>query len=265
MESIIVDDITILFESDEKPAANLFANACKKSVPLIYDTWGLNVPPKCQVYVMTSWQQFLLHSAPWYRKVIILITFPLLYLNINKEWSKIAGWALPYQPTIGVKPPTLLNLQNKAIGEKIYVQETDLNRKAQGYLCHELVHACSNHLKLPLWLNEGIAMYTVDKLIGNPTVKDETLQLLNIYPHKHKLLNYRNLMNADVDGIVYNYVRGYWLTRFLEKNCTGFLSTLLRKRQNERELVRLISNKLSIRLEDFWNEIDKKIVKEFVL
>ena len=39
MESIIVDDITILFDSDEKPAANLFADACKKSVPLIYDTW----------------------------------------------------------------------------------------------------------------------------------------------------------------------------------------------------------------------------------
>lgn len=263
MESIIIGNITILFDANEGPAANLFADASIKSAPVIYDMWGLRIPPKCKIYVMTSWRQFRFHSIPWYKKIIFLITFPVQYFKNNKEWPKIGGWAYPHQPIIGLKTPALLDKQDKGIGQKIYVQETDLNKQAQKYLCHELTHACSSHLKLPLWLDEGIAMYTVDEFTGTPTVKGETLKLLNTYPHKHKLLNYHNLMNSDIDGIVYNYVRGYWLTRFLEKRYPGFLVTLLRERQNELELVRLISNKLSIQVEDFWNKIDQKMVDEF--
>jgi hypothetical protein len=263
MESIIADNVTIMFDSGDKPTADLFAEICAKSVPVIYDTLGLTIPPKCKVYVMTSWQKFLLHSAPWYRKILLLIIFPFYYFKINREWSKIAGWSLPYQPTIGVKAPALFASQDTEIGKKIYNHDPDLYRKIRGYLCHELVHACSYHLKLPLWLNEGIAMYTVDKFLGIQTVKSETLEFLNAHPHKSKLLNYRNLMSASIDDIAYNYVRGYWITKLLERNYPDFLRTLLQKPQKEHELVRLISDKLNIHQNDFWNRIDQKIVSTF--
>ena len=263
MESIIVDDITILFDPNEKPSADLLAETCAESIPVIFALWGLKVPPKCKIYVMTSWQKFLFQSAPWYRKIFIFLLFPLLYVQINRQWPKIAGWTLMGQPIIGIKAPSLLDLQDKEIGKKIYVPESDLNKKVQGYLCHELVHVCANHLKLPLWLNEGIAMYTVDKLSGKPTVKLETLKLLDNNPQKHRFLNYRTLANANVDEIVYNYVRGYWLARYLEKNYPGFVSQLLQKRQDERELLKHISDRLSIRPNEFWSRIDHKIVEEF--
>jgi hypothetical protein len=263
MESMIVDGITILFDIHEKAAADLLAEACIKSAPIIDATWGLKVPPKCKIYVMTSWQKFLFHSASWYGKILILFLFPLLYIRINKQWSKAAGWTLIGQPVIGIKAPSLLDLQDKELGKKLYVQELDLNRKIQGYLCHELVHACANHLKLPLWLNEGIAMYTVDKLRGEQTIKAETLNLLNDNLQKHKLLKYRELTNANVDDIVYNYVCGYWMTRYLEEKFPGFVRTQLQKRQDEREVVKHISDKLNIRPDQFWNIINHKVIEEF--
>lgn len=263
MESIIVDDITILFDVNEKPSADLLAKACTESIPVIFALWRLKVPPKCKVYVMTSWQKFLFQSAPWYRKILIFLLFPLLYVQTNKQWSKIAGWTLMGQPIIGIKAPALLDLQDKEIGKRIYLQESDLNKRVQEYLCHELVHVCANHLKLPLWLNEGIAMYTVDKLSGKQTVQMDTLKLLNNKPQKYRFLNYRTLANASTDEIVYNYVRGYWMTWYLEKNYPGFMSQLLQRRYDERELVKHISDRLSIRPDEFWSRIDHKIVAEF--
>ena len=34
----------------------------------------------------------------------------------------------------------------------------NLLEKIQHLTCHELVHACTAHLRLPFWLNEGIAV-----------------------------------------------------------------------------------------------------------
>ena len=132
-------------------------------------------------------------------------------------------------------------------------------------VCHELTHAFSIHLKLPVWLSEGIAMYAADIFTGRTTVKAETLEFIENYPHKKPLTNYSNLMSGNDDRIVYTYARGYWLTRYLELNYPGFIRSLLVKRQSKLKIEKQLSLKTGIPVKDLWNEIDKKIVAQFTL
>lgn len=257
MKNVIVDNIKILFNDEGKSAVDLFADACTRISPLIYEIWDLKTPSNCKIYIMTSWQSFLFHSASFPRKLFYVLTILLWYVRINREWPRIIGWTLPPHPTSGVKTPALIKLSDRKLGEKIFIQETNLDKIVQSAICHELVHAFSVHLKLPLWLNEGIAMYTVDKFIEKTTVKAETIKFLETYPHKHRPTNYRKLMRLDADSIVYNYVRSYWLTRYLEHNYPGFIKSLLVKHQSNRKIEKQLSVKTGIPLKEFWNEIDK--------
>jgi hypothetical protein len=64
---------------------------------------------------------------------------------------------------IGIKPPRLLEQSDRSIGVRMFVDEKDMKVNVQHVTCHELVHACSAHLELSTWLNEGIATVTTDQ------------------------------------------------------------------------------------------------------
>ena len=61
---------------------------------------------------------------------------------------------------IGIKPPRLLDRADRTIGGLLFRRGPDLHKKAELTTCHELTHACSARLKLPAWLNEGLAAVT---------------------------------------------------------------------------------------------------------
>lgn len=286
MKHVIVDNIKILYNDAGKPSVNLFADACRKSIPVIYETWGLKTPAKCKIYIMTSWLIFLWYGYSWPKKfcaaVLLLVSslvlslvfyrvFPLglliapliFYLIIIKLWFKIAGLTIPNHTTCGIKSPDLVDPAGGKLGRRIRIEYANSDSLVQSAICHELTHAFSIHLNLPVWLNEGIAMYAVDKFTGKATVKTETLEFIENYPHKKQSTSYSNLMSRNEDSIVYTYARAYWLTRYLELNYPGFIRGLLVKRQSKRKIEQQLSLKTGIPVKDFWNQIDNKIVAQF--
>lgn len=278
MKSVIVDNIKILFNAKGKSSVDLFADACTKASPLIYETWGLKTPRKCKVYIMTSWVIFILHGFSLTQKLLLFvlvlvlsIVFPfaipvvflIVLLERRKGWSEIAGLTIPHHSICGIKSPGLVDPAGGKIGRRIYIEYANSDSLVQAAICHELTHAFSVHLDLPVWLNEGIAMYAVDKFVGKTTVNMETLKFIEAYPHKNRSTNYSNLMSGSDDSTVYTYARSYWLTRYLEQNYPGFIKSLLVKRQSHRKIEKLLSSKTGIPLKDFWNEIDQKIVAQF--
>jgi len=278
MKSVIVDNIKILYNNAGKSSVDLFTDASRKSIPVIYETWGLKTPAKCKVYIMTSWVTFILHGFSFLQKFLLLVLFLILYimfpyaipvvflivfLEIRKRWSKIAGLTVQNHTTCGIKSPDLVDPAGVKLSRRIYIEYANSDSLVQAAICHELTHAFSIHLNLPLWLNEGIAMYAVDKFTEKTTVKTETLEFIENYPHKKPLTNYSNLMSGNDDRIVYTYARAYWLTRYLEHNYPGFIRDLLDKRQSKCKIEQQLSLKTGIPVKDFWNEIDKKIVAQF--
>ncbi len=145
----------------------------------------------------------------------------------------------------------------------INIKEDNEKIKLQNMICHELTHAYSRHLKLPMWLNEGLAMITTEKYIGKQTVKYESLKMLKYPPKEHKHGAYKNMPRMKDDTIAYHYAKGYWLTRFLHEKYPSVLKLLLQKRHSNRKAEKMIASALEIPRRKLWTEINNLAISHF--
>jgi len=261
----ISDRSVLYFDEDETEAALLLEEACVRSQEVIRHVWGLQEPPACRIYVMTSWPQFLFHSAPWHTAIVWGLLLPFWYRRLRKQWSFCGGWTLPYRhrPAIGVKPPRLLTETDRSIGELLFKKEPDLKKRVEHIACHELTHAYAAHLRLPMWLNEGIAMVTVDRYFGKQTVKDSTLDLVAGVWSKHREGVYHKLSRMNHEEVAYHYSRGYWFTRFLLERHPGLLLEIMSARQSHRSLEKRIASALGCSHRSLWETIDNTLLMHF--
>ena len=181
------------------------------SLRVINDSWGLEAPQDCRIYVMTSWMRFVFQSAPFPWRVVLALSLPLWPGRFRRTWEFSAAWTLRYgrRVVIGIKPPRLLELSNKRVGAYMYEPETDVQAKMRQLTCHELIHACSATLRLPAWLNEGLAFVTVDRCLGKRTIRLDTLDMLRRIQPKEPPPGYRELVRLEPELIAYHGVRGY--------------------------------------------------------
>jgi hypothetical protein len=264
MEAMPVEGLTVYFDADEREAAELVRRACEKSIWLIRECWGLNTPTDLRVYVLTTaWLRSTFHSAPWGRRILMGLTLPFWYFQVRQLWQVAGGWHQQYgqRRTVGIKTPQLMALSDTSIGSRIYIQESDFDNKVQHIACHELVHAFVAHLKLPLWLSEGLTTLTVDYCAKRATIKSKTIKTLNRSPGSTN--GTRKLNLRDPDATVYLYVRGYWLTRYIEETQPGLLKGLFTRRYSHSELETKIAAAYGMEHQRFWGKIDGTVAAHF--
>jgi hypothetical protein len=250
--------LTLFFDAEQREAAELIGQACEKSVPLIHDSWGLDPPKDCRVYVMTSWSRFVFQSAPWRRKMLFAVLLPFWALRARRLWRYAGGWVRSYgeRVAVGLKPPRLVQLGDSSIGDRIFVPAQDVYEKVQLNTCHELVHAFTDRLRLPVWLHEGLAMVTVDRFAGRHTVRPDTLEPIERWSERAGPGGIEELCLEDPDAVVYLYVRGYWLTRYVEETRPGLLKGLLARSLHSEVLENEIAVAYGKGREEFWSGID---------
>ncbi len=265
MASRTISGVRLVVDPGEQDTVDLIGVACGKAVPLIQECWGLETPRDCRIYVMTSWLGFVFQSAPWHWRIMLGATIPLWYSRARRTWPYSAAWTQRYgrRVVIGVKPPRLLEQSDRSIGVRIFVEEKDMRVNVQHVTCHELVHACSVHLRLPTWLNEGIATVTVDRFLERPTFREETLEFERGFPRKAAPPTYRELSRMGGEAIAYHGVRGYWLVRYLEEKCPGFLKRMFLLHRDPRTIEREMIAELGMEPGSFWGEIDDVVVGHF--
>lgn len=265
MERMSVAGLTLFFDVEEREAAGLIGQACERSVPLMQEHWGLDPPQECRVYVMTSWPRFVFHSAPWKQKIRLAVFLPLWALQARKLWRYAGGWVRSYgeRVVVGVKPPRLVQLGDSSLGERIFLPAQDLDEKVQQNTSHELVHGFTDHLRLPAWLHEGLAMVAVDRFCAKPTVRYETLETLERPSQRTSAEEREKLRLGDPEAVVYLYARGYWLTRYIDETRPGLLRGLLSRRRGHGELEGEIAAAYGKGQEAFWREIDSALVTHF--
>jgi hypothetical protein len=258
---------TLRIECDPEDAATgrVLAGACEDALRLAKDSWGLDPPGNCCLYVMTSWRDFVFRSAPWPWKVMLALNYPLWSARVRRAWPISAGWTQHYggRIAIGIKPPRLLEISDKSVGVHMYVEEKDPVVKIRHLACHELTHAASAHLRLPAWLNEGLAGVSVDRFMGKPTIRDDTLGLIQRFRPKGPPPTYRQLSGVRGEVLAYHAVRGYWVVRLLEATQAGVLREILSKRRSPKEIESRIAEALSLRPVNFWASIDEVLASYF--
>jgi hypothetical protein len=265
MESERIGGITLPTNPGEQDTVDLIGSACAEAIQLIQESWGLGPPEDCHIYVMTSWLGFVFQSAPWHWRILLGATMPLWCFRARRTWPYSAAWTQRYgrRVAIGVKPPRLLEQSDRSIGVRMFVKEKDMKVNVQHVTCHELVHACSAHLKLSTWLNEGIATVTTDHFLGRRTIREETLEFMRGFLPKAAPPTYRELSRMDGEAIAYHGVRGYWLVQYLEDERPGFLRRLFSLRRDAQAIEREVMAELGMEPGRFWNQIDDVVVDHF--
>ena len=258
--------IPIVSDPGEQATADLIGGACAEALQFVQESWGLGAPKDCCIYVMTSWLRFVFQSAPWSWRILLAVTLPFWSFRARRTWPYSAAWTQRYgkRVTIGIKPPRLLAQSDNGFGVRLFVEEKDMQVNVRRVTCHELVHACSAHLRLPAWLNEGIATVTVDRFAGKRTILAETLNLIRDYQPKAPPLTYRELSRVRGEAFVYQAVRGYWLAGYVEEKCPGFLKRKLSCDWQASTIEREIATELGMRPENFWSEIDAMVSNHFI-
>ncbi len=265
MKSIRTGNISIEFDPGEESTADQIAGACEEALALARKLWGLAPPPDCRILVMTSWQGFIFRSAPGVWRILLAATFPFWFLRTRRMWPYAGAWTQSFgkRTAIGVKPPRLLLQGDRSIGMRVFIEEKDMNVKMRHLACHELVHACAAGLRLPMWLNEGIAMVTVDKFLEKPTVRRESLALLRDYQPKTAPPTYQKMSRMNGEAIAYQTARGYWLARYLEETRPGYLARAISGYKDARTMERKMIAELGRTPENFWREIDGAVADFF--
>ena len=194
-----------------------------------------------------------------------MLGLPFLALRMQRLWISAGGWAQRFgrRHTVGIKPPRLLMESDQNLGDQIFLRGWSLEEKVQQITCHELTHACSDDLKLPTWLHEGMAMVTVDAFCEEETIRPETLETLKKYSGAFGTQGRQRLRLRDPQALIYLYCRGYWLTRFIEDTRPGLIRVLLTGRHPAPVLERRIADAYQDEVPDFWDQADAMVAAHF--
>lgn len=265
MEMICADELSVYYDAGDGDAAELVARAVTESAQLIRELWSVDEPRDCRVYVMTSWRRFLLHAAPWQLKPVVVVLLPLYASRARKVWQFAGGWhvSLGKRRAVGVKPPRLLAEADRSVGDRIYVRGQDLDQQVRQATCHELVHAFTDHLALPTWLHEGLAMVTVDHLAGRETVRRDSLAVIERLSREQDAGGRIATPTEGSDELLYLVIRGYWLTRYVEETQPDLLAGLLNRRQEHTALESQLAGAYGMTRDMFWQRIDGMILDRF--
>ena len=261
LQQLQLDRLRIEFAPEDRSTAEVMAEACGEALRLAEASWGLGPPSDCRLYVMTSWREFIFRSAPWPWKVALALSYPLWSGRVRRMWPISAGWTQRYgrRTAIGIKPPRLLDVSDKSVGVHMFVEEKDPIVKIRHLACHELTHAASAHLRLPAWLNEGLATVTVDRFLGKVTIREDSLGLLERMQPKASPPSYRALPRFRGETLAYHAVRGYWIVRLLEEAHPGFVRSLLISRQSAAWIERQVAAQLGLEPAALWAGIDDRV------
>ena len=231
MERKKIAGAILFFAEPDRDAAGLIGRAAEEGLRLVRNHWGLAPNGDLRVYVMNSWPDFLFHSTPWSWRILLALTFPFWARRIGRLWQVAGGWTQRYgrRLAVGVKPPRLLLSAERSLGQRVFLPEENVEEKIRHISCHEVTHSCTARLKLPAWLNEGLAMVTVDLLVGKPTVRPETVAALAATPSSSYRRKYPAFSAKAPEEFIRYFVLGYWRVRFLEETRPGLLRKLLAK------------------------------------
>ncbi|MHC4943280.1 MAG: hypothetical protein ACYTG7_09710 [Planctomycetota bacterium] len=256
MHSININGLTLWYETGEKETADLVRPVVEKTVQLTRSRWGVETPEDLHFHVMTSWLGFLFRAPPWLWRIYLGISLPLWFSRVKKLWRYAGGWSQQFgaRHVAAVKPARLIEQADRSLGQRIFVQEENIEEKVRHTACHELTHALTSQLKLPNWLNEGLAMVGVDRCFEKSTVQPATLDLLEGGKKTGDQVIKLRITEGRKDAIVQLYVRGYWTTRFLDEAHPDLLKSVLSGRRSHEALEAELAAGLGVDRAAFWEQ-----------
>jgi hypothetical protein len=235
--------IPVFFSDQHAEDAALLASTIDETAWIVNSRWSLPTPKSCRAYILTDWSDFIKHSVPKLLYFFVGATKPLWKRRIQRTFKIAGGWMMPWpgRPAVGVKPISEIERCKTTLGERIFLPVDCSIEKFRHIACHEFVHAFTAHLKLPPWINEGLAMCAVDLLAGQGTVRPETRSADMQNPSLLSMSGYHRVSEDDYSDLLSIYTTGYWATKRLDEVYHDKLVAFLAKRRSRSEAYGLAS------------------------
>jgi hypothetical protein len=260
-EIILGIGLTIIYREGDENDACFVQNACSRALPVINNLWNLSAPKESRILITCSPIAPIFRFAPWYRKLYYGITFIFWTQSLRDRWRTLA--AFTSHNWIAMKPIRALVASDASIGKRIFHKTDDPETKLTHIVSHELTHVCSRHLKLPMWLNEGLALLTTDVCLGQNTIRSETLEILGRSVKRYAPQEYARMTSMTEETIVAHYARGYWITRYFREQHPETLRSLLSQRLKRRQLEEKLAAAVGLERLHFWDKIDKMVFSHY--
>lgn len=258
-----IDGLEVIHKERYLKEVNILKFIFKDIVSLVNKLWGFEKKSKIVVYITKSSTKFIFYTLPTYKKILLLLIFPIWYISTKKHLPRWGG--ITYKRDninfIMAKPIEVYSNIESGIGKMVYkrIRKNETIYKISICLC--IVDTFSSSFRLPLWIKEGIKIVTIEKIIGKQLVKNDSLFLLK--EKTGQTINCITINEKDNDiMLAYNYVKGYWTVRYLEENYPGFLKETFKEYKGE-EIVEQIRLKLGLNHESFWEKLDELLYESY--
>lgn len=226
MERLDTQGPPVFYERPYEDDARLAATTYGRAVTVMHDRWRLQPPKDCRLFVITDGRRFVLSSAPPAWRLLLAITTPLWSRNLAKSWRFSGGLAQRYghRCVIGVKPVSLMAVRDAGTQHRLYRQVDDARHMLQRVIATEVAYAAIAALQVPDWLRVGLAMRTVDHVLGDQYVREETRDLL-----RQSLPTRRAQRRHAAETVLRFHAQAYWVTRMLDERSDGLLADVFQR------------------------------------
>ena len=256
-----IDQISFYYPVDEQHDAEILRTAITRITETLSSRYNLKTPADCRVILMTDWHMFLAEGAPPLMKIFLPVIEALQGKRFEATWKVAGGWnqRMGNRVVAGIKPGRLIESSDKRLGKVIFKPYESIDEKVYSITCHELTHAFTDHLRLPSWLHEGLAMVSTDHALGKETIQRETLELLK----DSDIGRITRYSLNDEKALILLYVRAYWLTLWLEKEEPELLQSWLKKKLRPSLIDQQLAKKLNVYLTNLWSMMDRFLYDYF--
>ena len=204
---------------------------------------GLSLRRDCHIFVTDDWRETLPYLLR--TKLLVTLWYPSRR-SYNAGWQTAAGWAMSDWRRSAICMKKTIDRSKASAGKRIFLPKSYAGT-LDGIFVHEATHILTQHLGLPLWVNEGIAMLAVELYRGEQTVRPDSLTLLQKNPSGLLTNSYRGFVRNSAEIVATKYAAGYWLTRFLHEQHPDLLAKFLHKKHRKRKLARLTRRACGVR------------------
>lgn len=256
-----IGNVSFVYPNNEENDVYIIKSAIEKCNMVCKDHWGFETPQDIKLILMTSWEMFLEEAVPDKQRWKLWFIRKFNAARFEQIWEIAGGWNQSFGNCVvaGVKPGYLIKAADRSIGKEIFIDE-EIHEKVFTVTCHELTHAHSDFLKLPVWLHEGLAMRTADLCAGKQTVRPDSLDLLR-YSNKGRITRY-DLKDEAV--LVLLYLRSYWLVRWLESEHLESLKKHFDKPHSPKEFEIWIAKLMGFPVNLLWSQMDLFLADYFL-
>lgn len=258
------NNLELYYSKNHLAEVNLIKKYHDEVEEKISSLWKLEKPKNVKIYFINSSIEYIRYSFGYYSFLgkLFLIILPCIFLNFIRIWKEAAGVFVNINSNYFIFLKKYDENRSSNIGKYIFHRKyINIEEYLKSIYSHELTHVFSEKLKLPQWLNEGLALYSSEIVLDNKIINGKSLELMDEEKTK---VNISNLNLKSEITRAYKYIKGYWTIKYLNEIYPGFLEKTF-KEYKGKEVVNQIAKKLGIdrKRKKFNKELDGKVYEYF--